>query len=79
MTKKINQRKKITIKLESGYSYMVADSTMLANMYIVYTELFINVKKTDKYKEHYVQMLDKITSAIENIYTKEDESYEDWQ
>lgn len=78
MSKKINEKKKVNVKLSANQSYLVADIDVFMHMQKTYADLLRSVK-VESDRQMYISILNKLNEAFENAFiSSEDGSGDDW-
>ena len=67
MAKKINEKKKVNIKLSNNQSYFIEDINIFLNIRKVYSDL-LRVEKSSANISLYSKIIEATNFAVENVY-----------
>jgi hypothetical protein len=78
MSKKTNQKKKITIKLENNQSFLIEDLDIFVHIQKTYASL-MRGQLVEQDKNTCSRIISAINTALKNVYFSPSEDYsEDW-
>lgn len=76
MSKKTNLKKKVTIKLEPGQSFLIEDLDILMHIQKTYANLLRGQVSQDD-KVVYARVITAVNSAVENVNNASSNNYDD--
>lgn len=76
MSKKTNLKKKVTIKLEPGQSFLIEDLDILMHIQKTYATLLRSQVSSDD-KVVYAKVITAVNSAVENVNNASSNNYDD--